>query len=112
MMTIYADREDPPWSIAWSDGQGVLRDFSGPYAFRVEFLTTRTKRVFYTKTEGIAGADTSPNIVVSWAVGELADKVGKFKLRLVARNTVTNRESVFREGSLPSLLVLAPPTSG
>lgn len=112
MMTIYADREDPPWSVEWRDGQGVIRDFSGPYAFRVEFLTTRTKRIFYTKTDGIAGADTSPNIVVSWAVGELADKVGKFKLRLVAKNTVTDRESIFRELSLPTLHVLPAPTAG
>lgn len=112
MMTIYADREDPPWSVEWRNSAGEIRDFSTGYTFRVEFLTTRTKRIFYTKTSGIAGASTSPNIVVSWAVGELADKVGKFKLRLVAKNTATDRESVFREGSLPSLHVLAAPTAG
>lgn len=51
-------------------------------------------------------------MVVSWAVGELADKVGKFKLRLVAKNTVTDRESIFRELSLPTLHVLPAPTAG
>jgi len=112
MMTIYADREDPPWAVEWRDSSGEIRDFSNGYTFRVEFLTARTKRVLYTKTAGIVGASTSPNIAVSWAVGELADKVGKFRLRLVAKETSTNRESVFREGALPSLTVLAAPTSG
>lgn len=109
MMKMYADREDPSWKVGWYDGEGVLRDFSVGFTFRLEFLSTRNERLIHTKTDGIAGADTEPNVVTSWAVGELASLAGhKYKLRLVAVD-VLGRESVFREEQLPTCEIMAAP---
>ncbi len=110
MMQIYADREDPSWRVAWYDGDGVLREFAAGYTFRVEFLSMRNERIMYTKTEGITGANAVPNIAVAWAVGELAGLAGKYKLRLVAKDAY-DRESVFREGGLPTVNVISAPAA-
>lgn len=75
----------------------------------LEFLSTRNERLIHTKTDGIAGADTEPNVVTSWAIGELASLAGhKYKLRLVATD-VLGRESVFREEQLPTCEIMHAP---
>jgi hypothetical protein len=108
---MYADREDPAWALEWRDSAGALFNFSTGWDLRLELITRRTHRIGLTKTTGIVGSATTPNVVVTWGVGELADKVGRWYVRLVARNVVTGAERVFREDSLPMLTIMKPPVA-
>ena len=110
-MRMYADREEPNWAIDWRDATDSSINFSTGWTFRLEFITRRTHRVVHTKTTGIAGAAASPNVIVTWSNGELANKVGRWYLRLVASNAVSGAERVFREDSLPLATIMKPPAS-
>jgi len=109
-MKLYADRELPSWLVEWRDWERNVIDFSSGHTFRVEFLTRRN-RIIHTKTTGITGSSTSPNVSVDWAVGELAGiGAGYYSMRLVATRTADSKERIFREEALPSAQILAAPT--
>lgn len=65
--------ELPDDAFDWTDAQNDLIDFStGGWTFSVEVGFPNQDTVL-TKTDGITGAATSPNVTIAWADGELDD---------------------------------------
>jgi len=100
-----ADAETPSFSVAWADGDDNLLDLSSGFTFTVELV--RYGSVALTKTTGIAGAATSPNVVVVWSNGELAALNGTYELHLTATNGSNDRH--FRPGNWPTVTVVPTP---
>lgn len=61
----------PDRGLVWLDDEGGLIDFSA-YTFQLKIGATDDGAALITKTTGITGADTSPNVVISFTAGELA----------------------------------------
>lgn len=57
----------PAMGLVWSNADGTLIDFSSGWTFSVKIAdaTTPTTTIV-TKTTGITGAATSPNITINW----------------------------------------------
>lgn len=109
--TYYADQELPPLPFHWAIG-GDLHDFSTGWTFRMEFIHKRTGKIHATKTSGISGAATTPNVTAVWAEGELASiGAGRYKLRLVAKRDGDDFEDVFMRDGLPDFVILPTPTA-
>jgi hypothetical protein len=67
----HKNSERPAFELTWYDDDGSLIDFSdGGYTFSLKIGTPGTAAVL-TKTAGIVGAATAPNVTVSWSAGEL-----------------------------------------
>lgn len=85
-----SDIELPSVAFNWYDGDEALIDFSAGWTFT--FTVYRDTSVVLTKTSGITGAATAPNVVVDWSVGELANLSGHYLCRLVARRTSDSKD--------------------
>lgn len=62
----------PDRGLVWLDDQGNLINFSAGYTFQLKISATGDGTALVTKTTGITGAATSPNVTISWTVAELA----------------------------------------
>lgn len=72
-MTVpYTNGADlPDLAITWKDHAGNIINFSTGWTFSVKVGVVGATALF-TKTTGITGAATGPNLVIAWAVtGEL-----------------------------------------
>jgi len=88
--------EDPNLEIWWTDDAGDLIDFSSGYTWSLK-IGPHGGAALITKTTGIvgaAGAGTAPtgtpNVVVTWAAGELNITPGRYRLELTP--TLTSRQ--------------------
>lgn len=98
--------EDPSIALTWKDRDGAVIDLSAA-TFSVKLVDTRSVAIV-TKTTGITGAATAPNIVISWAAGELNITPATYKLWVQA--TVSSRQRTFRRANPPTVLILDAPT--
>lgn len=99
-----ADAELPAFAVAWYDGTGALIDFSSGYTFELKLVAKSDGTVALTKTTGIVGAATSPNVNVPWAAGDLNVAPGLYTAHLKATNGSGDR--FFAPGSEPSIKIL------
>ncbi len=99
--TYRADQEFPSFSVAWYDGTGNLIDFSTGWTFEVKVGSL-------TKTTGITGSASAPNVVVAWGAGELNITPGTYPLYLKATSSGGDRR--FRPGNEPEIEILATPS--
>lgn len=85
----------PDLAFAWFDGNKVLIDFSTGYTFELK-IGLRGRTALITKTTGITGAATSPNVTISWSTsGELnALAAGNYTGQLTAQRTADNKQRV------------------
>lgn len=87
----------PDTAIDWEDDQGDLIDFSAGYTFQVRVASTPGATPVVTKTLGITGAATSPNITISWTTGEAtALTAGLWQADIVATRTSDNKPRILR----------------
>jgi hypothetical protein len=106
MSWIYAtDQETPSFAVAWSDRDGDLIDFTSGYTFELRLVHRTTGTVALTKTTGITGAATSPNVTVAWAAGELGITPGPYRAKLKATTGGADRR--FRPGDEPIITIVA-----
>lgn len=64
--------ELPDDAFEWTDGQGNVINFSTGWTFTV-VVGFPNQAPTLTKTDGITGAATAPNVTISWADDELDD---------------------------------------
>jgi hypothetical protein len=85
--------ELPDDAFDWTNAQGAVIDFSSGWTFTVE-VGFPGQDAELTKTEGITGAATSPNVTIAWAEGELDDPLtpGTWPAWLTAVNDVSGKE--------------------
>lgn len=73
MTTYYLGSSDPEYPTTWRDSSGAVIDFSDPdWDFTLK-LGHPGREAVLTKTEGLVGAATAPNITVTWAPTDLDD---------------------------------------
>lgn len=73
MNVYYLGTEDPTYPITWLNSSGTAVDFSDPsWTFTLK-LGHLGRDAVLTKTTGIVGAATAPNITVTWATTDLDD---------------------------------------
>jgi hypothetical protein len=71
VIRYHKNSERPAFELSWYDDDGTLIDFSdGGYTFSMKIGTPGTAAEL-SKTSGIVGAATAPNVTVSWSAGEL-----------------------------------------
>lgn len=59
----------PDRGFNWFDQSGAVIPFSTGYTFQLKFGLTASGIAIVTLTSGITGADTLPNVTVSWTAG-------------------------------------------
>jgi hypothetical protein len=84
-------------TITWNDPDGDPYDFSSGYTFTLK-VGEKGQDATFTKTTGITGAATSPNVTVVWATtGELNSlAAGTHVLQLAARRTSDSRDLIMQ----------------
>ena len=114
MSYVYrADQELPSMAFDWLDRDGNPIDFSDGWTFALKFAaSTKSGTVLATKSSGITGSATLPNVVVDWADGDFDDlspaPAGTiYSLHLVATRTSDGKNRIFNPGN-PPLLTLLP----
>src|SRR5258708_20220682 len=86
MPVEYVNTADlPDLGVQWLDSASTIIDFHTGYTFTIR-IGREGETALVTKTTGITGAATSPNIVIVWAAGELAVlPKGTYVLQIEAR---------------------------
>lgn len=79
----------PSVTIEWYDApaaNGVLVPMgAGTYTFELKIARTENGAALVTKTTGITGANTAPNVTIDWAAGDLgALAAGEYVVTLKA----------------------------
>lgn len=90
--------ELPDLPLEWRDGDGDLIDFSSGYTFTVYVAPAESKAASFTKTTGITGAATSPNVVLAWPTtgAELNGlTAGVYDVQVKARRTSDSKDRWF-----------------
>lgn len=80
-------------AITWYDTDGTLIDFSSGWTFQVKVGVTG-QAALVTKTTGITGAATAPNVTVAWAAtGDLNDitTAGTYTVQVRATRTADSK---------------------
>lgn len=94
MPVAYVQGSDlPDLTFEWRDRSGALIDFSSGYTFVLK-VGTPGSAADVTKSAGITGAATAPNVTVAWATaGELNALVpGVYALHLIATRTSDSKQ--------------------
>lgn len=98
-VTYTQGAELPDLTIEWKDTAGNLIDFSSGYTFVLK-LGVPGAAATLSKSTGITGAATSPNVTVAWATsGELNTiATGFYHAHLNATRTSDQKLRVFKFG--------------
>lgn len=89
----------PDLTIAWRDSAGTLIDFSSAYTFVLK-LGKPGAAATLTKSTGITGAATSPNITIVWAAAAELNTISPnhYEAHLIATRTSDSKQRVFPFG--------------
>lgn len=90
--------ELPDLTFEWRDSTGALIDFSSGYTFVLK-LGTPGQAAVLTKSTGITGAATNPNVTVVWATsGELNTLTpGVYTLQLIATRSSDSKQRILTD---------------
>ena len=103
------DQEDPAYVVTWLDRNGDPIDFSSGYTFSLKLVSATAGTTALTKTTGITGAATAPNVSVVWSAAELAAvAVGDYIPHLTA--TTGGRDRVMPDPAADIIEIYAAPT--
>jgi hypothetical protein len=78
-------------AVTWTDSVGNIRDFASGWTFEFKLGVLGSAAVL-TKTAGITGAATSPNIVIAFATEELVVAANTYTGQLRARRTSDSKD--------------------
>lgn len=101
-------QEYPSIHLCWKDGDDDIINFSSGYTWTV--MLAQENQAVLTKTTGVTGAATSPNVTINWGTGELDIDEGLYDLVVIARDGAS-KDRVFRPGNPPQLQVVNTPTT-
>ena len=109
------DQELPGLPIEWRDADDEIINFSSGWTFTARLAAASAPNVVLaTKTTGISGAATSPNVLIEWAAGVFDDLTpaadgSTYLLHLYARRTSDSKDRVFRPGRPPEITIYPAP---
>lgn len=110
--TYVKNQELPAMSFEWRDNTNTLVDYSTGYTLTVKVAAQTTPTVtVLTKSTGITGAATAPNVAVNWSTADLAALTAgtTYVIWLIATRTADSLHRVFSPALLPTMMVLAAP---
>lgn len=85
----HATAERPTFRITWYDDDDAVIDFSAStFSFKIGVAGSAA---LLTKTSGITGAATAPNVTVAWSAGELNLTPGTYTWQLTATTSSLDR---------------------
>jgi hypothetical protein len=89
----------PDLAITWRDSAGALIDYSSGYTFSLR-VGHAGSAASLTKSAGISGAASAPNVTVAWATtGELNTlPIGAYDAQLVATRVSDSKQRIFGFG--------------
>lgn len=105
------DQELPAMTFNWQDKDAATIDFSSGYTFTAKLcLTSAPTAILLTKSSGITGAATSPNITVAWTAADFVGlAAGTYRVLVYARRTADSLDRVFSPGAPPVLTLQTAP---
>lgn len=118
MSTVYAYRKDqelPALTVSWLDADGAVIDFSTGWTFTVKIaLASAPTAVLVTKTTGITGAATAPNVTIDWSTTDWSTLTATangtaYVAHLYARRTADSKDRVFRPADPITFRLYAAP---
>jgi hypothetical protein len=90
--------ELPDVAITWSDQETGLLDFSTGWTFSLK-IGTPGQTAALTKSTGMTGSATAPNLIIAWAPAELDPLApGTYTCDVEARHTASGKD---RKQSFP-----------
>lgn len=94
----YQGADLPDLLITWEDDGGVVVDFAAGHTFEVKVAREGSTAAAFTKTTGVSGGSSPPNVVVEWATaGELRDLTpGRYTVQVVATRTADGKRRYFQ----------------
>ena len=96
-LTYYQGSDLPDSALTLRDRNEAIIDFSNGYTFSVK-VGLPGHAALFTKTSGITGAATDPNVTIAWSTtGELNDlDIGTYSVQLIARRTLDDKHRIFQ----------------
>lgn len=96
MATYYQGSDLPDLAVTWRDSSDAVIDFSTDHTFEVKVARKGSSTAAFTKTSGITGAATAPNVVIAWAAtGELnALDPGVYDVQISAKRDADGKERI------------------
>lgn len=91
-VTYHRTAERPALEVTWLDDNGQVIDLTAA-ALTVKVGATG-RAALLTKTLGVDGAATAPNVVITWAAGELDLPVGVHRMQITATESGLDRVCV------------------
>lgn len=86
--------ELPDLAVTWTDTNGDVINFASGWTFTVR-IGVEGQEAEITKTSGITGSATAPNVTVAWTAGELDDlAVRVWSCQITAHNEVSGKDRV------------------
>lgn len=88
----------PDLVLTWEDDEGEVIPFASGYTFALTVTPHDSETPSFPKSSGIIGADTDPNVTISWAAtGEIGGLTpGDYDLEVLATRTADGRVRVFQ----------------
>ena len=93
----YKGAELPDLHVTWEDEDGEVIDFAAGWTFVVKVAREGSTAASFTKSSGITGAASAPNVVVAWATsGELSTlAAGRYVVQVVATRAADSKDRYF-----------------
>lgn len=86
--------ELPDLAITWTDTNGAVINFETGWTFTVR-IGVEGQAAEHTKTTGIDGNATAPNVVIAWSAGELDDLAARvWACQITAHNEATGKDRI------------------
>lgn len=105
-VTYIQGAELPDIEITWTDSDGSVIDYSTGYTFTI-LLGQLGQAAILTKTTGIVGNNTAPNIVVTWSNTEIESlAVATYVMQITARHTASGKDRKMHDSVTISAQVL------
>lgn len=105
-VTYIQGAELPDIEVTWRDSDGSIIDYSTGYTFTI-LLGQLGQVATLTKTTGIVGDNTAPNLLITWSNTEIESlAVATYVMQITARHTATGKDRKMHDSVTISAQVL------
>lgn len=92
ILKYFKGAEHPDIALTWTDSSGAIIDLSAGFTFELK-IGHGGRPALLTKTLGITGAQTAPNLTIVFAATELDNvPAGMYEVQIRANQTSTNKD--------------------
>jgi hypothetical protein len=94
----YKGAELPDLHLTWEDEDGGVINFAAGWTFSVKVAREGSTTAAFSKSSGITGSASAPNVVIAWATsGELSTLApGRYIVQVVATRSSDSKDRYFQ----------------